>query len=146
MATIGNLLAAALVPAALLTAQPALACAPPPPGWIPPTPAQVRSNGVGQATDIVYGRIEAQPGGAPALKVYHVYKGTRAIGELVPVATGYDFPVPVCAGMVPPPPPKPTGTYGVFLMGPYSAQPVLVSEPEVQAMIAEGLIRSAQAR
>jgi hypothetical protein len=136
----------ALAPLTLLAAAPAQACAPPPPGWVEPTRAQLRAVFVESSADIVYGRIEAQQSGPPVLRVYHVYKGNHRPGDRIAVPSGYDFPVPVCAGMVPPPPPKPVGTYGVFAVRSYGPESILIGNGDVQAMIDEGLIRSARAR
>jgi hypothetical protein len=131
----------------LVAAQPVIACSPPPDGWIappPPSPAQLRAKLVAHAIDIVYGQIEGQPGGAPVLKVYHVYKGDRTEGDKFTARGVWDHPVVMCPTPYPPGP-KPVGTYGVFVTVSYFSEPIMVSGDDVQALLDEG-IRSAQAR
>lgn len=137
-----------LAPLLPVCSSPAAGCSPPPPGWIaplPPSPAQLRARLVADAADIVYGQIEEQPDGPPVIKIYHVYKGNRTVGEKLAAKGVWDHPVIMCPTPFPPGP-KPVGTYGVFATVSYFSEPIMVSSDDVQAMFDEGLIRSAQAR
>lgn len=134
--------------AALLTAStPAFACPPPPPGWVPPTDEERLRSFARDVSDIVYGVVTrtGAPGDPITLEVLHVYKGGRAKGDTVEAPSNWDYPVPVCAGMMTPPPSKPVGAYGVFAFRAEYPGLVLIKPDDVQAMIRHGLIRSARA-
>ena len=141
------ILAAATV--AALPIEPAAACPPPPPGWVPPTEEQRLESFVTQADDIVYGVVTqsgADANSPSQFKVYHVYRGGHRKGDTIAAVTSWDHPVPVCAGMMTPPPPKPVGTYGVAVLDKSHGVINFLSPEHVQVMIAKGWIKSAQAR
>jgi hypothetical protein len=133
---------------ALHPAQPALACPPPPPGWVPPTETEFLANSLRDVTDIVYGQITrtGRPSEPSLLKVIHVYRGTARKGDTIAAVPGYGHPTPVCAGMGGLPIAKPVGAYGVVAFN--RANPALdfVQPKSVQIMIDQGWIKSARAR
>ena len=131
---------------ALLPAGVAEACPPPPLGYIQPTEFERLQRFVAGTSDIVYGQVVASPDGRPRFKVYHVYRGSERAGTTLQWAPDWDFPVPVCAGMMTAPGPKPVGTYGVVAFRTDSAGLVLMRPDDVQTMIAQRWIRSARAR
>lgn len=133
---------------ALLPVQGALACAPPPPGYVAPTDHERLRSFVGNTTDLVYGIVTgpATAAGLSRLKILHVYRGSRKKGETVEAPPGWDYPVPYCAGMMGPPKPKPAGTYGMFALGTDHQALMYVAPKHVKMMIEEGWIRSAGAR
>ena len=135
---------------AAIAAAPAAACLPPPPGSVeppPPTPAQ-RAHAIGAySQNIVYGvltRGTYDRGGA-RLRVLHVYKGPLRRGSVIAIRGSWGFDAPPCAGMMSGPPPVNKGAYGVVA---WSGEPELnfVSDDRLNAMFAEGLIRSARQR
>jgi hypothetical protein len=133
---------------AALPVQGASACAPPPPGYVPPTEHELLKSFVTSASDIVYGIITG-PGAAPdrsRLKILHVYKGTSRKGDTIDSAAGWDFPVPYCAGMGGPPAPKPVGIYGMFAFRQDGLGLSYIAPRHVRTMIEEGWIVSAQRR
>ena len=135
--------------AAILPAQPAAACPPPPPGWVPPTEEQRLESFVTRADDIVYGVITERGADANTpskMKLYHVYRGGLRKGDTIEGVTSWDHPVPVCAGMMTPPTPKPVGTYGVAVLDKSHGVISFIKPSDVQLMIARGWIKSAQAR
>ena len=135
--------------AAILPVQPAAACPPPPPGWVPPTDEQRLERFVAQANDIVYGVITQSGADANTpskMKLYHVYRGGLRKGDTIDGVTSWEHPVPVCAGMMTPPPPKPVGTYGVAVIDKSHGVINFIKPADVQLMIAKGWIKSARAR
>ena len=140
-------LAAALVLAAF-PFHAASACAPPPPGYVYPTAFERLERHVRTATDILYGVIvEAGARGEPSrLRVLHVYRGAAKKGDIIEAPVGWDHPEPFCAGMSGPPDPKPVGTYGVIAFRSASPQLAFITPSDVQTMIGQGWIKSAQAR
>ena len=144
-----RLLILAAVAAAALPVQPAMACPPPPPGWVPPTDEQRLESFVTQADDIVYGVITESGADANTpskMKLYHVYRGGLRKGDTIAGVTSWEHPVPVCAGMMTPPPPKPAGFYGVAAVNRTDGVITFIKPEHVQLMIAKGWIKSAQAR
>ncbi len=143
-----RLLILAAAATAALTVQPAAACPPPPPGWVPPTEEQRLESFVGLATDIVYGVIthSAGPGEPARFRVYHVYRGGQRVGDTIDLPVNWDHPVPICSGMMAPPPAKPVGFYGVAALSEDRRSLVFIKPEHVQAMIAKGWIKSARAR
>ena len=131
--------------AALVPVHGAAACAPPPPGWVPPTEYQRLKSFIGGASDIVYGVITNTTGQRSRFKVLHVYRGPARKGETIETVASWDYPVPVCAGMMSPPPAKPVGTYGVATFRNGSPELNFIPMKHVQTMIAEGWIKSARA-
>jgi hypothetical protein len=148
VATMKAALIALGVIAGVLPVQPALACPPPPPGWVPPTETQFLANSLSGVTDIVYGVVTRQggPGEPSLLKVIHVYRGTTNKGDTIAAPPGYGHPIPVCAGMGGPPIAKPAGAYGVVAWTATSPALNFIKPEHVQIMIREGWIKSAQAR
>lgn len=130
----------------MLPMHPASACAPPPPGYVYPTPYQRLESFVGQATDIVYGVVrESRARGEPSrFEIIHVYRGERKKGEMFEALPGWDHPEPFCAGMAGPPLPKPVGTYGVIAFRASSPQLSFIKPDDVQTMIERGWIQSAR--
>jgi hypothetical protein len=124
----------------------ALACAPPPPGYVHPTETELLSRFVTNADDIVYGIITHSQNGRSRFNVIHVYKGGLTKGQTIETTTGWDFPVPYCAGMGGPPIPKPIGTYGVAVLKNGSSGLGFIAPRHVQTMIANGWIKSARGR
>ncbi|HEY8591896.1 MAG TPA: hypothetical protein VIL42_03415 [Sphingomicrobium sp.] len=133
--------------AAAASASPAFACAPPPPGWVPPTHEQLIERFTKQADHIVYGIIAPSAAGdrKSMLKVLHVYKGGLRKGYTIEGTASFDLPVPHCSGMMMPPDEKPVGTYGVFALRGDSPELNMIKPEDVQLMIRKGWIRSAQA-
>ena len=126
----------------------ALACPPPPPGWVPPTHEQMLQRSLSGATDIVYGVITKEgAAGEPALfKVLHVYRGNHKKGKTIEAPVGWGHPTPVCVGMMGPAPPMPLGAYGVIGFAAHAPLLEFISADDVQLMISRGWITSAQAR
>ena len=140
---------AAVVATALFAAAPADACPPMLPGTVPPTEEQRLESFVTGATDIVYGVITSSAADANTpsqFKVHHVYRGGLRKGDTIEAVTSWNHPVPVCAGMMTPPPPKPVGTYGVAVVDKSHGVVNFISPDHVQLMIARGWIKSARAR
>ena len=133
---------------AALPLQNVSACAPPPPGWVPPTEQQRLNSFVSSATDIVYGIVTGPQTASDRtrLKILHVYRGTSKKGETIEAVPNWDFPIPYCAGMMGPPAPKPIGTYGLFAFRSGSPGLSFIPPKQVQTMIREGWIMSARAR
>lgn len=133
---------------AFVPLQGALACPPPPPGWVPPTHEQSLERSLSGATDIVYGFItrEAAAGAPAEFRVLHVYRGTRKKGETIEAPVGWGHPTPVCVGMMGAAPPKPKGAYGVIAFAKHAPLLEFISPEDVQLMIQRGWIRSARAR
>jgi hypothetical protein len=76
---------------ALILATPALACPPPPPGYVMPTPAQIVRADYGSAQEVFEAEVtrtiqtreaSRRPG---ALRVTRVYKGSLRVGQLLPI-------------------------------------------------------------
>ena len=134
--------------AAVLPVQTALACPPPPPGWVQPTETQFLANSLNGVTDIVYGVVTrtGRQGEPSLLKVIHVYRGTAKKGDTIAAPPGYGHPIPVCAGMGGLPPVKPVGAYGVVAWTASSPALNFIEPKDVQIMIREGWIKSARAR
>ncbi len=135
--------------AAILPVSPALACPPPPPGWVPPTETQMLSRSLNGMTDIAYGVVtrSSNTPGAPALfKVIHVYRGTLRKGQTIDAPPGWGHPTPVCAGMMGPATAQPVGAYGVIAFARTSPMIDFIKPEHVQIMIREGWIKSARAR
>jgi hypothetical protein len=126
----------------------ATACPPPPPGWVPPTQEQRLERSLTGATDIVYGVVtrSGSVGSTSRFKVLHVYRGGLKKGSFVEAKPGWGHPTPVCAGMMGPPHPRPFGAYGVIAFNAASPELNFIQPEDVQIMIREGWIRSAQAR
>jgi len=124
----------------------ALACPPPPPGWVPPTHEQSLQRSLSGATDIVYGVIvKAAAAGEPArFKVIHTYRGDRRNGEIIEAPVGWGHPTPVCVGMMGAAPPEPVGTYGVIAFAAHAPLLEFVSAEDVQLMIRRNWIKSAR--
>jgi len=133
---------------AMLPVEAATACAPPPPGYVEPTPYQRLERFVGQATDIVYGVVrQSGARGEPSrFEIVHVYRGNFKKGDMLEAVPGWDHPEPFCAGMSGPPLPKPAGSYGVIAFRATSPELSFVKPDDVQTMIRQGWIRSARAR
>ena len=130
-----------------LPAGAALACPPPPPGWVAPTHEQSLQRSLSGATDIVYGVIvrAAAAAGEPArFKVIHVYRGNRRKGEIIEAPVGWGHPTPACVGMMGAARPKPIGAYGVIAFGAHSPVLAFVSAEDVELMIRRNWIKSAR--
>ena len=132
--------------ALLLPIEAALACPPPPPGWVPPTHEQFLERSLSGATDIVYGVItKAAAAGEPAsFTILHVYRGSRKKGDRIEAPVGWGHPTPVCIGMMGAAPPKPVGAYGVIAFDAHAPLLEFVSANDVQLMIRRGWIKSAR--
>ena len=131
-----------------MSGQPALACPPPPPGYVPPTQEQVVERSLRDVTDIAYGVVV--PGGVPEktarFKVLHVYRGSLSKGQTIEAAAGWGHPAPFCLGMMGPPYPKPVGSYGVVAFRNGQRELNFISAEHVAIMIEQGWIRSARVR
>jgi len=134
--------------AAIVPTHGASACPPLPPGYVPPTDEQRLDDFARRSDIIVYGVVTgtARPGERSRLKILHVYKGNVRKGQTILAQTGFDYPVPACAGMMGPPPPKANGTYGVVALRTDAWGLTFIKAKDVQMMIERGLIRSARAR
>ena len=135
--------------AAIVPVQPALACPPPPPGWVPPTETQMLSRSLNGMTDIAYGvmtRSSDKAGGPSMFKVIHVYRGSLRKGELIEAPAGWGHPTPVCVGMMGPATAPPVGAYGVIAFARSAPMIDFIKPEHVQIMIREGWIKSARAR
>ena len=141
-----KLLPALLSIAALAAPSSAFACAPPPPGYVPPTDFQRLQSYVNGASDIVYGVVRQVSGNRSRFEILHVYKGSLSKADVVETTAGWDHPVPYCAGMSVPPVPKPVGTWGVASFRNGSPELSFVPMKDVRTMITEGWIRSAAAK
>ena len=141
----GLVIAAAV---AALPVEAALACPPPPPGWVPPTHEQMLERSLSGATDIAYGVItRPAAAGAPAsFKVLHVYRGTLKKGQTIEAPVGWGHPTPVCVGMMGAAPPLAKGAYGVIAFARHAPLLEFIKPNDVQLMISRGWIRSARAR
>ncbi len=126
----------------------AWACPPPPPGWVPPTQTQRLERSLSEATDIAYGVVtQSGPAGTPSrFKVLHVYRGALKKGRSIVAKPGWGHPVPMCVGMMGNAPVRPVGAYGVIAFSSSSPELNFIKPEDVQIMIREGWIRSAQAR
>ena len=131
----------------LLSAGAALACPPPPPGYVPLAHEQRLERSLSGATDIVYGVItKPAASGEPArFKVLHVYRGAHRKGETIDAPVGWGHPSPVCAGMMGSAPAKPIGAYGVIAFARHAPLLEFITPEDVQLMISRGWIRSARA-
>lgn len=137
-----------LAVAALLPAQAAWACPPPPPGYVPPTEEQIVERSLPGVTDIAYGVVV--PGGQPEktsrFKIIHVYRGSLRKGEIIEAAAGWGHPAPFCIGMMGPAYPRPVGSYGVVAFRDGRRELNFISPEHVRIMIDKGWIQSARAR
>lgn len=133
---------------AVMPMQGALACPPPPPGYVEPTHEQLLERSLSGATDILYGVIteSAAPGQPARFKVLHVYRGSNRTGDTLVAPVGWGHPTPVCAGMMGAAPARPTGAYGVIAFARHAPQLDFIQPDDVQLMIERGWIRSARAR
>lgn len=128
-----------------MTAAPAAACLPPPPGM---TETEAIRPGVEASTDIVYGVVTkgAREGRLARFKVLHVYKGTLKPGDFVRAVPSWGFAPPSCwGGTIHAPPPRARkGQYGVILF--HSTRPALnfVSNYHLGLMFKEKWIVSAR--
>ena len=138
----------AIAAAVLMPLTGALACPPPPPGYVPPTQEQILERSLQGVTDIVYGVVTGGevPGQPSRFKVVHVYRGNLRVGDTVEARPGWGHPEPFCVGMMAEAHPKPVGTYGVVAFGEGRRLLNFVSPENVQIMIAKGWIKSARAR
>ena len=120
----------------------------PPPGWVPPTQEQRLERSLTDVTEIVYGVVTrtSQPEKPALFKVHHVYRGTSMEGKTVEAPLGWGHPEPFCLGMMSAAPGHPIGAYGVIAFRHTSPVINLIKPDDVQIMIREGWIRSAQAR
>ena len=145
-----SLLPIALISAAAaLPLQGALACPPPPPGYVPPTAEQLLERSLQNVGDIVYGVVTkaGAPGEASSsFKIIHVYRGDLRAGQTVQAVPGWGHPEPVCVGMMSPAYPQPVGTYGVVAFAKGQRTLNFISPENVQIMIDKGWIKSARAR
>jgi hypothetical protein len=134
--------------AAGLPVEGALACPPPPPGYVEPTHEQLLERSLRGATDIVYGVItqSAVPGQPARFKILHVYRGTNHIDDTLEAPVGWGHPTPFCAGMMGAAPAKPLGAYGVIAFARHAPQLDFIKPDDVQLMIRKGWIKSARGR
>ena len=134
--------------AALLPLQGALACPPPPPGYVPPTQEQILERSLKGVGDIVYGVVTqgGLPGRPSSFKVIHVYRGNLRVGDTVQTTPGWGHPEPFCVGMMYEADPKSVGTYGVVAFAQGQRKLNFISPENVRIMIDKGWIKSAQAR
>jgi hypothetical protein len=137
-----------LLAAVVLPAQAALACPPPPPGWVEPSREEYLERSLTDATDIVYGVVSRSGprGETSRFKVLHVYRGTASKGGTIEAPAGWGHPVPVCTGMMGDAPSAPVGAYGVIAFRNSSPQLNFIKPEDVQIMIDKGWIRSARRR
>lgn len=121
----------------------AVACLPPPPGWVPPTQEEIVRSAANNATDIVYGEIvrDGFSGRTPRFRVIHVYRGRLRPGQTIEARHGWGINPPMCAGMLGGPPPVPRGTRGTILFR--AERPVLdfLGERDLELMLAGGFIQ-----
>ena len=132
--------------AASIPIEGALACPPPPPGYVEPTHEQLLERSLSGATDIVYGVItRSADAGQPArFKVLHVYRGRNRVGETIEAPVGWGHPTPFCAGMMGGAPPTALGAYGVIAFARHAPQLDFIMPDDVQLMIRKGWIKSAR--
>ena len=141
-------LCAAFALAALHPLQAAVACPPPPPGYVQPSHEQILERSMKGVSDIVYGVVTdgGEPGKTSTFEVIHVYRGNLKVGDKVQTTPGWGHPEPFCVGMMSAAYPKPTGTYGVVAFPTGTRTLDFISPEDVQLMIQKGWITSARAR
>lgn len=123
---------------------PAVACLPPPPGYVAPPPQTVDQTAAlifRMSDTIVYGELlsEAYYGQPGRFRILRSYKGHLRAGSRVKIQPSWGFDPPMCAGMIGGPPPLPKGAKGVFA---WTGEPELkwVSDEILASMVKQGLI------